>query len=54
MGDDLDTLITDNSETITTIMTDLDEIDFETLNTAIEDLGDVVEPLANFFNKFSK
>ena len=31
----------------------LNIIDFETLNQAIEDLADVVEPLAKFFNVFN-
>lgn len=53
MGTTMDTFITDNAETVEEIMTKLEEIDFEGLNDAIEDLGDVVEPLANFFGKFS-
>ena len=53
MGTTMDTFITDNAETVEEIMTKLEEIDFEGLNDAIEDLGDVVEPLATFFGKFS-
>lgn len=53
MGTTMDTFITDNAETVEEVMTKLEEIDFEGLNDAIEDLGDVVEPLANFFGKFS-
>jgi len=53
MGSTMETFITDNAETVEAIMTKLEEIDFEGLNDAIEDLGNVVEPLANFFNKFS-
>jgi hypothetical protein len=30
----------------------LDSINFEALNKAIQNLSDVVEPLANFFNGF--
>ena len=53
MGDSMDTFITDNSETVTAVMTNMESIDFEGLNDAIKDLGDVIEPLANFFNKFN-
>lgn len=54
MGDNMDTFITDNSETMTEVMGKIEGIDFEGLNSAIKDLGDVVEPLANFFGKFKK
>lgn len=52
MGTDMDTFITENSKSIEEVMHNLEAIDFEGLNGAIEDLGDVVEPLANFFGKF--
>lgn len=52
MGTTMETFITDNAETVEEVMTKLDKIDFEGLNDAIKDLGDVVEPLANFFGKF--
>lgn len=54
MGTNMDTFITDNGESVEEVMTKLEEIDFEGLNTAIKDLGDVVEPLAKFFGKFGK
>lgn len=54
MGDNMDTFITDNSESLTEVMEKIEGIDFEGLNSAIEDLGDVVEPLANFFGKFTR
>ena len=54
MGDNMDNFITDNSETMTEVMEKIEGIDFEGLNSAIKDLGDVVEPLANFFGKFKK
>lgn len=54
MGDNMDTFITDNSETLTGVMEKIEGIDFEGLNSAIEDLGAVVEPLANFFGKFTR
>lgn len=33
-------------------MKKIEAVDFENLNKAIKDLGDVVEPFANFFGKF--
>ena len=53
-GDNMDNFITDNSEAMTEVMEKIEGIDFEGLNSAIKDLGDVVEPLANFFGKFKK
>ena len=52
MGNNMDTFITANSKSVEELMTKLESIDFEGLNGAIEDLGEVVEPLANFFGKF--
>lgn len=49
MGDNMDTFISDNSQSIAEIMLKIEDIDFEGLNTAIKDLGDVIEPLARFF-----
>lgn len=34
-------------------LTAIDELDIETLNEAIANLGDVIEPLARFFNTFN-
>lgn len=52
MGDNMDAFITENSESIADVMKKVDSVDFESLNKAIKDLGDVVEPFANFFGKF--
>ena len=52
MGDDMDTFITDNSKSVEEVMKKVEAVDFEGLNKAIKDLGDVVEPFANFFGKF--
>ena len=52
MGNNMDAFITENAESVQQIMKKFDEIDFEGLNGAIKDLGDVVEPFANFFGKF--
>lgn len=52
MGDNMDTFITENAESVATVMEKIEAVDFEGLNSAIEDLGAVIEPLANFFKKF--
>ncbi len=52
MGDNMDGFITENAQSIEDVMKKIDEIDFKGLNSAIKDLGDVVEPLAKFFGKF--
>lgn len=52
MGDNMDAFITENSESIADVMKKVEAVDFETLNKAIKDLSDVVEPFANFFGKF--
>lgn len=53
MVTDVDTLVGTGQESLEQIMVKLNTIDFETLNKAIEDLAAVVEPLAEFFSKFS-
>ncbi len=45
-------LVLDNTESLEQAMENLNSINFDELNQAIQDLGDVVEPLANFVNKF--
>lgn len=52
MGENMDTFITENSETVAAVMEKIEAVDFEGLNSAIEDLGAVIEPLAKFFNIF--
>lgn len=52
MSNNMDILISDNAETVSQAMKKMEAIDFEGLNKAIKDLGDVVEPFARFFNKF--
>ena len=52
MSNNMDILISDNAETVSQAMKKMEAIDFEGLNKAIKDLGDVVEPFAKFFNKF--
>lgn len=50
--DNTNNMVTDNMGAITDIVQSLNEIDFDTLNKAITDLSDVVEPLGNFARYF--
>lgn len=52
VSDNLDSFIKDNSETLQGVVKNMEAIDFEGLNKAIKDLGDLVKPLADFFNRF--
>ena len=52
--DNSNTMVEDNTDAITETVQKMNQVDFEALNKAINDLSDVVEPLANFFNKFSR
>ena len=45
-------LVTTSQDNLAQMMAKLNTIDFESLNRAIGDLADVVEPLANFLNIF--
>lgn len=48
----VNTLVVDNTESLEEAVNNLNSVNFDELNQAIQDLGDVVEPLANFVNKF--
>ena len=50
--DNTNNMVTDNMGAITEIVQSLNEIDFDTLNKAITDLSDVVEPLGNMVRYF--
>ncbi len=52
MVKDVDTLVNESNDSLNTAMRRLNSIDFETLNEAIKNLNDTVEPLANFFRRF--
>lgn len=52
MVETVNTLAADSQAAVTAAMKQLDLIDIETLNKAIEDLADVVEPLARVSNFF--
>lgn len=45
-------LVDDSSKELKTAFENINSIDFESMNKAIKDLGDVVEPLSKFFKKF--
>lgn len=53
-ADGINGLVETNADVLTDSMTKLNSIDFEGLNQAIADLQTVVEPMANFFGKFSR
>ena len=52
MVENVDSLATSTQTGLAQALEKLNAIDFETLNRAIENLADVVQPLANFFNVF--
>lgn len=49
----VDTLVSTAQESLNQTMGKLDTIDFATLNKAISDLADVVEPMSKFLKAFS-
>lgn len=49
---DVDAFVTTGQSAVEQVTEKLDILDLETLNRAIKDLADVVEPLARFFNVF--
>ena len=51
---DVDALVVTGEQSMEQTMDKLNAIDFETLNRAIENLADVIEPLARFFNVFNR
>lgn len=53
MVDNVDTLATTSQSAVEHATEKLDTIDLDTLNKAIANLADVVEPLARFFNVFN-
>lgn len=48
----LDTFITDNAQTLSEAISEMKDIDVDTLNEAINDLHDAVAPFANLMNRF--
>ena len=49
---DVDTLVVENTENLTETIQKINDLDFDSLNHSIQDLSDVLEPLAKFFNLF--
>ncbi len=49
-----DKLVADNADAVAEAMEQLNSVDFETLNRAINDLSDIVEPLARVANLLSR
>lgn len=52
--DEVSGLVTTTQSELIDATSKLNSIDFEGLNGAIKDLGDVVAPMADFFNSFTK
>ena len=50
----VDDLVTTSQSGVAQTMDKINAIDFETLNKAIEDLSEVIAPIANFFNGFRR
>ena len=50
----VDGLVTTSQASLEDTLQNISQINFETLNKAIEDLSDVIEPLARFFNAFNR
>lgn len=53
IADGIDTLVSSGQEGLAQTMEKLNSIDTATLNKAIKDLADVVEPLAKLANRFN-
>jgi len=52
MIQNVDSLVVTSQDSLEQMMAKMNTIDFESLNRAIGDLADVVEPLAKFFSVF--
>ena len=51
-SDNMNSMLTDNSQALTDAVEKMNSIDFDGLNSAIKDLQDAVGPFAGFMNKF--
>ena len=51
-SDNMNSMLTDNSESLTAAVEKMNSIDFDGLNSAITDLQDAVGPFADFMNRF--
>ena len=52
MVKNVDNLVVTNTKNLSEAVEKLNSIEFETLNKAINDFADTVQPVANFFNAF--
>ncbi|MCR5650490.1 MAG: hypothetical protein K6F86_04855 [Lachnospiraceae bacterium] len=53
-SDELSAMLSENSEALASAISQIEAIDFDSLNEAIKDLETTVGPLANFMGRFSK
>ncbi|MBQ7464501.1 MAG: hypothetical protein IJS86_06540 [Lachnospiraceae bacterium] len=53
-SDELNSMLTENSTALASAISQIEAIDFDSLNKAIVDLETTVGPLANFMGRFSK
>ncbi len=53
-SDQMNTMLTENAQSLTDAVEKMNSIDFEGLNKAIQDLQDAVGPFASFMNRFSR
>lgn len=54
LSNQMSTFMTDNTSTLDSAMSNINNIDFAGLNQAIQDLQDAVGPFASFMNRFSR
>lgn len=52
LSNQMSTFLTDNTSTLDSAMSNIENIDFDGLNQAIRDLQDAVGPMARFMNTF--
>ena len=52
MISDIDHLVSNSEDSVQTALEQLNAIDIDTLNRAIQNLNDAITPLANFFHRF--
>jgi len=50
MIENVDSVVVDNTESVTEALAKLNDVDFDTLNQSIQDLHSVIEPLAKMFS----
>ena len=48
----VDKVVVDNTDSVNEVLENFNKVDFDHLNQAITDLGNVVEPLSKFFQSF--